>query len=172
MRRSAALAAARRDTQASLRRWAMAASALAVLTAAVLHAPPARAAMSTMNEAELASVTGQASPIKPDDAVNTLPLVGPLLKLLTDEHAQVSTLDKAAFEAALLARGLPPMASPFYSGGQVMQFTIDAPPVDVSFDAAALIPAVGSQYHAASSFGSINISGLDARGTTLWLWKH
>jgi len=172
MRRSAALAAARRDTRAATRRWAIAASTLIVLTAAVLHAPPARAAMQAMNDIELADVRGQADTLKPRDAVNALPLAGPLLKLLSPEHLQAATLDQAAFEAALVARGLPPLASPFYSGGGVMQLAIDAPPMDVSFDAAALIPGVGSRYHGASSFGRIDISGLDARGTTLWIWHH
>ena len=172
MRRSAALAAARRDTRASRRRWAIAASALVVLTAAVLHTPPARAAMLAMNDAELADVNGQARELKPAEAANALPLGAVLLKLLSPEHLRGATLDQAAFEAALAARGLPPMASPFYSGGPVTQLAIDAPPMDVGIDAAALIPGVGGQYHAASSFGRIDISGLDARGTTLWAWKH
>ncbi|MFZ5546891.1 MAG: hypothetical protein ACOZJZ_25360 [Pseudomonadota bacterium] len=145
-----------------------------LLAGGALAVQPARAGLSPLSDVELAQVSGRAAaPMqqqKTEQNSARLPLLGSLLALFAPEHLHTSTLDRAAFEAALAAHGAQPLPRPLYDGGPVTQIVIDAPPVSTRFEAGALLSTFGVDYQG-RSFGSISITNLDARGTTLWVWK-
>ncbi|MED5620944.1 hypothetical protein [Ideonella sp. BN130291] len=145
--------------------------ALAVLAAAALHAAPARAALSPLDDTQLSEMRGQARDEQRDNRPPALPVVGGLLRLLPADHLHLSVLDRAAFEAALAEHGMAPLAAGLYDGRPVTQISVDGAPVNASFEAGALLAPLGVHYQG-PSMGTIQINGFDARGTTLWVWTH
>ena len=150
-------------------RSALHAATLALLAAAALHGASAQAALQAMSDAELSEQRGQArADAGPQPRV---PLAGGLLGLLPRDRLHMALLDRRGFEAALAARDMAPLGAALYDGRPVAEVTFDGAPVSASFDASALLLPAGLHYHG-PSMGTITIDGLDARGTTLWIWSH
>lgn len=152
------------------------AASLLLAGAALLAMKPAHAALAPLDDMELAQVNGRATPPwapqRNVQKLEALPLLRGLTSLFTPAQLQLNLLDRAGFEAALAAHGMGALPAPLYDGRPVVQLAIDAPPVSLQMDAAQfLLQNFGLTYQG-PSFGTINISNLDARGTTLWIWKH
>jgi hypothetical protein len=154
----------------------LAAASLLLAGGALLAVKPAHAALATLDDVELSQVNGRAAP--PWSAqqrhaqTDALPLFGGLLSLFTPEQLKLNLLDRAGFEAALAARGMNALPDALYDGRPVLQLAIDAPPVNLQMEAGRFLLQNFGLTYLGPSFGTINITSLDARGTTLWIWKH
>jgi len=142
-----------------------------VLLAAALAVKPAQAGMAVLSDAELAQVNGRAAAPAADPRALPLPGVGALLNLLSPEQMKPTLLDRAAFEAALAARGMGPLPAELYAGQPVTQLSVEAAPRTLTLEAGALFIPAGLPYHG-GSFGTVTITNFDARGTTLWVWHR
>jgi len=149
------------------------AALLALCAAAAWQATPAHA-LSALDDAELAELRAQDGSIAlREGAPPQRPAApaGGLLSLLPADHLHLSVLDRAGFEAALAARGQAPLGAALYDGRPVTQVVVDGAPLNLHFEASALLLPPGLSY-TGPSMGSIQVNGLDARGTTLWVWQH
>jgi hypothetical protein len=155
------------------RRRAIAALSLLALAAGALH-PRAAHALTQLDETQLAQVRGQdgSFQLQRQAATSTPPLLKSLLGLLPASDFHVTQLDRHGFEVALAAQGLKPFDASFYNGGPVSQVQVDGPPVNASFELGQLIAGSFNLNYQGPSMGTININGLNASGTTLWVWTH
>jgi hypothetical protein len=155
----------------------LAAASLLLAGAALLTPRPAQAALSALDDAQLAQVNGRAAPpwqvpAHDRDRAATLPVASGLLGLFMPAQVQATVLDRAGFEAAWAARGFAALPESLYDGRPVTQWAVDAPPVNLQMEAGRfLLSTVGLDYQG-PSFGTVTITRLDARGTTLWVWPH
>jgi hypothetical protein len=153
----------------AMSRLAFARSALAATLIAAAAA--AHAGLTPMDEAELAAVNGRAAPPTaaplPPGAAG-LGLAG----LIPADHLHTTLLDRAAFDAALLAAGITPFGRGVYDGRPVAQVTIDGAPFSVSMELSALLLAGTHLSLDGPSMGTVSFNNVDARGTTLWIWGH
>lgn len=80
-------------------------------------------------------------------------------------------INQATFEGILTASGVT-FPTTFYNGGDVVQMAV---PATITVPTAALVDVtVGSirMGNNAASFGSIAMTDIDLRGTSVWIWAH
>ena len=85
-------------------------------------------------------------------------------------------LTPTQFAEALAGAGLSPAMFADYAGQPVAQTVVDARPVTFSFNVSDVLQSTtGLQYGSGTggpSMGTITLKDFDARGTTIWVWRH
>jgi hypothetical protein len=128
------------------------------------------AGMRRLSDAELAQVSGQATP-----PTATPGLTAPALPNAATEGLarglQAELLDRPAFLAALAARGVASLPESIYRDAAGLQLAFHGDPVSFEISLADLLGAAANG-RVNASLGQLTVRALDMRGSTLWTWNH
>jgi hypothetical protein len=132
---------------------------------------PTQAEPIRLSEHQLAAVSGRAA-LPAADSATALPTgPGAGLDLLGLAGQPVTVLDRAAFLAALAQHGVNGLPAELYSGGEVLQLSLNGAPQSFRFDAGSLL-GLPAGAPGSPSLGSIALNQLDSRGTVIWRWQR
>jgi hypothetical protein len=151
--------------------------AIAVLAVAALFSSPSQATPQPLSETEMSAVRGADGSIfaglqAPQGNGAQNPFSNGLAAAFASSTGP-TLLNSTEFNAALQAAGWPAgVPMPGYDGQPVLQTKVDAAPVTFSFDLSAVLQSTTGLAYNGASMGTITMRDFDARGTTLWVWRH